>query len=39
MSKRSVRLYIEDVRDAIQKVEEYTRGLDFDTFAKGRKIS
>ncbi len=37
MSKRGVRLYIEDVKDAIQKIEKYTIGLDFDTFVKDEK--
>lgn len=37
MSKRGIRLYIEDVKDAIKKIEEYTKGLDFDTFAKDAK--
>jgi len=37
MFKRSVGLYIEDVRDAIEKIEKYTKGLSFDTFIKDEK--
>lgn len=37
MSKRSARLYIEDVRDAIKKIKKYTKDLDFDDFAKDTK--
>ncbi len=37
MFKRSVGLYIEDVRDAIEKIEKYTKGLSFNTFIKDEK--
>ena len=37
MSKRNVRLYIEDVRDAVEKIEKYAEGLNFDTFVKDEK--
>ena len=37
MSKRNVKLYIEDVRDAVEKIEKYTEGLSFDTFIKDEK--
>lgn len=37
MFKRSPRLYIEDVRDAIGKIEKYTKDLGFDDFAKDTK--
>ena len=37
MSKRGIRLYIEDVRDSIYKIEKYTKDLDFNTFVKDAK--
>jgi len=37
MSKRSAKLYIEDVKDAIEKIEKYTKGLSFDDFVKDTK--
>ena len=37
MSKRNVKLYIEDVKDAIEKIEKYTKGLGFDDFVKDTK--
>ena len=37
MSKRGIKLYIEDVRDSIAKIEKYTMGLDFNTFVKDEK--
>lgn len=37
MSKRGIRLYTEDIRDAIKKIEKYTKDLDFYTFVKDEK--
>lgn len=37
MSKRGIKLYIEDVRDSIAKIEKYTSGLNFDSFSKDAK--
>lgn len=37
MSKRGVRLFIEDVRDAIKKIEDYTEDLGFADFIKDTK--
>ena len=37
MSKRDAKLYIEDVKEAIKKIEEYTKGLYFEAFAKDGK--
>jgi len=34
MSKRDARLYLEDIRTAIEKIEAYTKGLSFKEFAK-----
>lgn len=34
MSKREIKLYLEDIKDSIGKIEEYTKGLDFDEFVK-----
>ncbi|MGK2945702.1 MAG: HepT-like ribonuclease domain-containing protein [Desulfuromonadales bacterium] len=37
MSSRDPRLYIDDIRDAISAIEEYTRGLDLEGFSSDRK--
>lgn len=34
MSKRTPRLYLEDIKDAIRKIESYTHNLSFDEFKK-----
>lgn len=33
MYKRDVRLYLADIDEAIAAIEEYTAGLDYETFA------
>lgn len=33
MSKRDVRLFLRDMLEASAKIERYTAGLDFDSFA------
>ncbi|MEK7655384.1 MAG: DUF86 domain-containing protein [Patescibacteria group bacterium] len=38
MSKRGVKLYLEDIKDAIRKIEKYTRGVDFDSFSKDEQM-
>lgn len=37
MSKRGAKLYLEDIRDSIKKIEEYTKDLNFDEFIKDEK--
>lgn len=37
MSERGVKLYLDDIRDAIRKIEKYTRGITFEKFAKDEK--
>jgi len=37
MSKRSTKLYITDIKNAIDKIEEYTKDLDFDDFTRDEK--
>jgi len=37
MSKRKPRLYLEDTRDSIERIEEYTKDLDFEQFVRDRK--
>ena len=37
MSKRSINLYIQDIIDSIEKIEKYSKGLDFESFAKDSK--
>ena len=32
MSRRDVRLLLEDISDAVAKIERYVRGLDHDSF-------
>lgn len=34
MSKRTPKLYLEDIKDSIRKIENYTRNLSFDKFKK-----
>ena len=34
MSKRNINLYLEDIRGAIEKIEDYTRGLTYEKFRK-----
>ena len=34
MSKRDPKLYVEDIKDSIAKIEEYTKNLSFDEFTK-----
>lgn len=34
MSKRGIKLYLEDIKDAVRKIEKYTRAVDFDKFYK-----
>lgn len=38
MSKRKAKLYIEDIKNSIGKIEEYTKGLGFDEFVKDAMI-
>lgn len=37
MYKRDVRLYLADIDEAIAAIEEYTAGLNYETFAGDRK--
>lgn len=37
MSKRDLELYIEDIRDAISKIEKYVEGFSLDEFIKDTK--
>jgi uncharacterized protein with HEPN domain len=34
---RDFQVYVEDIIDAINSIEEYTRGLTYDAFVKDRK--
>jgi len=34
MSKRGIKLYLEDIQDSIRKIEKYTRGSDFEKFSR-----
>ncbi|MBI4652674.1 DUF86 domain-containing protein [Candidatus Kuenenbacteria bacterium] len=38
MSKRGIKLYLEDIEDSIRKIEKYTRGINFDKFSSDEKI-
>ena len=35
--KRNIKLYLADIKSAIRKIENYTRGLSFAAFAKDEK--
>jgi len=37
MSKRSIDLLLNDILESIDKVEQYTRGMSFDTFSNDQK--
>ncbi|AHF80366.1 Hypothetical protein TES1_0982 [Thermococcus paralvinellae] len=37
MSKRDYRLFLQDILESIERIEEYTEGYNFETFAKDRK--
>ena len=38
MSKRGTKLYLEDIKDSIRKIEKYTRNVNFDEFSKDEKL-
>lgn len=37
MSKRDLRLFVNDIKESCEAIFEYANGLDFDSFAKDRK--
>ena len=37
MSKRDSKLLLEDILDAIRKIQSFTRGLDFSSFVEDEK--
>lgn len=37
MSKRLPKLYLEDISNSISNIEDYTKGLSFETFSKDKK--
>jgi len=38
MSKRDAKLYIEDIMEALEKIERYTNGLSFEDFAASPQV-
>jgi uncharacterized protein with HEPN domain len=38
MSKRGIKLYLEDIQNSIRKIEKYTRGSDFEKFSKNEQM-
>ncbi len=36
-SQRDIKDYLEDIQDAIAKIEEFTSGMDFDEFSRDKK--
>jgi len=38
MSKRGIKLYLEDIKDSIRKIEKYTRGVGLDKFSRDEKL-
>ncbi len=39
MQNRSPEMYLEDIRNAISKIEKYTKGMSFDDFKKDEKTA
>ena len=37
MSEREAKLYLEDIKDSISKIERYVNGVDFETFSNDDK--
>lgn len=37
MSKREWHLFVEDILESIELIEDYVKGIDFDEFKKDRK--
>ncbi|MBU1165255.1 DUF86 domain-containing protein [Patescibacteria group bacterium] len=38
MSKRNIKLYIDDIKDAVSKIDKYSKGLSFDKFNKNNLV-
>lgn len=38
MSKRSINLYLDDIKDSIRKIEKYTSGVTFYEFSRDDKL-
>lgn len=38
MSKRGIKLYLEDIQDSIHKIETYTRGSSFEKFSRDEQM-
>jgi len=38
MSKRGIKLYLEDIKESIRKIEKYARGINFDEFSRDEKL-
>ena len=37
MSKREPALYLQDIKDSIEKIQEYTKDISFDVFSQDQK--
>lgn len=38
MSERDIKLYLEDIRDSIRKIEKYAHGVGFEKFSKDEQM-
>ncbi len=38
MSKRGIKLYLEDIKEAVRKIEKYARGINFNEFSRDEKL-
>ncbi|OGY47393.1 MAG: hypothetical protein A3J65_00985 [Candidatus Buchananbacteria bacterium RIFCSPHIGHO2_02_FULL_45_11b] len=38
MSKRNIKLYLDDIKDAIGKIEKYSKNLSFNKFSKNNLV-
>lgn len=38
MSKRNIKLYLDDIKDAVGKIEKYSKDLSFNKFSKNNLV-
>lgn len=38
MSERIIKLYLDDIKDAIRKIEDYTKGMSYEKFIRNEQV-